>query len=78
MLWENLQGRAYVKNMFESSEILDMDLYILALYNNTGSLIHADVSGMKYADLDQALMSVKRKVWININVKWIDVHLHIF
>lgn len=55
--------------MFESSEILDMDLYILALYNNTGSLIHADVSGMKYADLDQALMSVKRKVWININVK---------
>lgn len=34
-----------------------------------GSLIHGDVSEMKYADLDIALTSVKRKVWIHINVK---------
>ena len=34
-----------------------------------GRLIRRDILEMKYADLDIALMSVRGKVWININVK---------
>ena len=34
-----------------------------------GCLIHGDILQMKYADLNIALMSVRRKVWINIHVE---------
>lgn len=44
-------------------------MVLSSLVKETGRLIHREIPEMKYADLDIALMSVRGKVWININVK---------